>query len=286
MTPRSTASEPTNCGIAFGDTNAPTSTVCSPAPTSASMKAMRAATPTGVFSFWRPSRGPTSTMRTWSLISILSTCRLDFGEFDTLADDITDLAFDHLKHAGERRAQGLFHLHHFKGEDRRALFQVGAHLGQQCHDRARQRCDDLVFAGLLLVVAAKRIDPMQVEAAGPCAQIYFVAFDDRHNMGFDAMEREIDTPGSIGCSGEGHFAFAYRKRRWPLAVVQAHLLYGALPVAECKHPLSPANRHPASHAPGRIHLNARRFRFFIEDRSDGCAQFKIVRHWRGRREVL
>ena len=55
---------PTICGIAFGDTKAPTSTVCSPAPISASMKAMRSATLIGVFSFCRPSRGPTSTMRT------------------------------------------------------------------------------------------------------------------------------------------------------------------------------------------------------------------------------
>src|SRR5882724_12899164 len=204
LTPRSTWSEFTICGIAFGDTKAPTSTVCSPAPTSASMNAMRAATLTGVFSFWRPSRGPTSTMRTRSLISNLSACRLDFGELDALADDITDLAFDHLQHSGKRRAQGLFHLHHFEGQDRRALFERRADLGQQCHYRPRQRCDDLVLADLLLVVAAERIDPMQVEAAVTRTKIYFVAFHDRHDIGLHAGECEIDAPGGIGFGGEGH----------------------------------------------------------------------------------
>jgi len=105
-------------------------------------------------------------------------CRLDLGEFDALADDIPDLAFYHFQHAGERRAQGLFHLHHFEGEDRRALFEVGADFGQQRHHGARQRRHDLVLADLLLVVAAERIDPMQVKTAVAGAQIEFVAFDD------------------------------------------------------------------------------------------------------------
>ena len=81
------------------------------------MKAMRSATPTGVFSFCRPSRGPTSTIRNESLMLISRGNRLDLGEFDALADDIPDLAFYHFQHASERRAQGLLHLHHFEGED-------------------------------------------------------------------------------------------------------------------------------------------------------------------------
>src|SRR5258708_4600984 len=132
--PRNTESELTICGIAFGDTKAPTSTVCSPAPMSASMKAMRSATLTGVFSFCRPSRGPTSTMRTESLMRTSTGCsrrgRLDFGEFHAFPDDIADLAFYRLQHAGERRAQGLLHLHHFERENRRALLQRRADLGQ------------------------------------------------------------------------------------------------------------------------------------------------------------
>src|ERR1700674_701978 len=169
--PRSTASEFTICGIAFGDTKAPTSTVCSPAPTSASMKAMRSATLTGFFSFCRPERGPTSTMRTESLMLISRSCRLDLGEFDAFLHDIADLAFYHLQHARERRAQGLLHLHDFKRQDRCTLLQSCAHLGQQRHHSARQGRYDFVFADLLFIVAAERIDPMQVETAVACSQI-------------------------------------------------------------------------------------------------------------------
>src|SRR6266481_3852399 len=94
--------------------------------------------PTGVFSFCRPSRGPISIMRTLSLMLASRSCRLDLSEFEAFADDIADLAFDLLQYARIGRAQGLFHLHHFKGEDRRALLQSSALLGEQRHHRARQ----------------------------------------------------------------------------------------------------------------------------------------------------
>src|SRR5260370_9527304 len=165
MTPRSTKSEFTICGIAFADTKAPTSTVGSPALTSASINAMRSATLIGVFSFCRPSRGPTSTMRTESLMLISRSCRLDFGEFDAFLHDIADLAFHHLQHARERRAQGLLHLHDLERQDRCTLLQSCAHLGQQRHHGAPQGRYDFVFADLLFVVAAERIDPMQAETA-------------------------------------------------------------------------------------------------------------------------
>ena len=71
-----------------------------------------------------------------SLIGLL--CRFDFGEFDALADDIADLAFDLLQHARKGRAQGLLHLHDFQRQDRGALFQRRALLGQQRHHGARQ----------------------------------------------------------------------------------------------------------------------------------------------------
>src|SRR5258706_5785899 len=125
---------------------------------------MRAAMLTGVFSFCRPSRGPTSTMRTESLMLVSLICRLDLGEFDAFLHDIADLALDRLQDAGEWRAQGLLHLHDFKGQDRGALLQRRAHFGQQRHHGTRQRSYDLVLADLLLVVAAVPIDPAQVEA--------------------------------------------------------------------------------------------------------------------------
>src|SRR5665213_3618401 len=98
---------------------------------------MRSATLTAVFSFCRPSRGPTSTMRTWSLMLISSGSRLDLGELDAFLHDIADLAFDLFQHTGERRTQRLFHLHHFKGEYWRALLKRGALFGQQGHDGTR-----------------------------------------------------------------------------------------------------------------------------------------------------
>src|SRR5690349_18926410 len=140
LTRRSTSSEPTICGMAFGDTKAPTSTVLRPAATSASMKAIRAATPTGVFSFCRPSRGPISMMRTTLLMNLLA-CWFDLGELDTLADDIADLAPDRLQDAGERRAERLLHFHDLERQDRRTLLQRVALFGEQRHDGARQGCD-------------------------------------------------------------------------------------------------------------------------------------------------
>src|ERR1700753_3188188 len=123
--PRSTWSEFTICGIAFGDTKAPTSTVCNPASSSASMKAMRSSTLTGVFSFCRPSRGPTSKMRMVSLIKASRRRGFDFGELNAFLNDVADLAFDLLQNTRKRRPQRLLHLHHFEGQDRRALLQRG-----------------------------------------------------------------------------------------------------------------------------------------------------------------
>src|SRR5215813_9713539 len=99
-----------------------------PASSSFLTKAMRVAGLTGVFSFWSPSRAPISMMRTVSLISALR--RLDLGELDALLYDVADLALDRLQHPRERRAQRLLHLHDFKREDRCALFEPRALLGQ------------------------------------------------------------------------------------------------------------------------------------------------------------
>src|SRR5260370_10860778 len=107
------------------------------------MNAMRASTLTGVFSFCSPSRGPTSTMRTCSLIvwsheaQILRTEGLDLGEFDAFLHDIADLAFSSFQHACERRAQGLLHLHDLQGQDRLALLHPAPLLSPQAHFRAR-----------------------------------------------------------------------------------------------------------------------------------------------------
>src|SRR3984893_4251388 len=264
--PRSTASEFTICGIAFGDTKAPPSTVCSPAPTSASMKAMRSATLTGVFSFCRPSRGPTSTMRTKSLMLISRSCRFDFGEFDAFLHDIADLAFYRLQHAGEWRAQGLLHLHHFKRENGRALHQPRAHFRQQGHNGTRQPRHDLVFPDLLFVVTAERIDPMQIETAVAGSQIQFMTFDHGYYVGFHAAHRKTDPAVIPGRRCKGKFTLADRQRRRAAAVVQADLLRGLGRMPERKHPLPPADWHPNRPAPPPLRLRAGGFRFFGEGR--------------------
>ncbi len=92
-------------------------------------------------------------------------CRLDLGEFEPFADDIADLAFDCFQHPRERCAQRLFHLHHFKGQYRCAFLQGRPNFSQQRNYRAWQRRDDLVLTNLFIVIAAERIDPMQIEAA-------------------------------------------------------------------------------------------------------------------------
>src|SRR5450631_831444 len=284
--PRSTWSEFTICGIAFGDTKAPTSTVCSPAPTRAPMKAMRSATLTGVFSFCRPSRGPTSTMRTKSLMLISRSCRFDFGEFDAFLHDIADLAFYRLQHAGEWRAQGLLHLHHFKRENGCALLQPRAHFRQQGHDGTRQRRHDLVFADLLFVVAAERIDPVQVETAVAGSQIQFMTFDHGYDVAFHAVHCEIEPAIVPGRRCKGKFALADRQRRRTVAVVQADLLRRVGRMPERKHPLPPADWHPAGRAPRRMRLHADGFRFFGEDRRDGGAKLEIAWQSRWRRQIF
>src|ERR1700748_1096780 len=173
---------------------------------------MRSAGLTGVFSFCSPSRAPISTMWTASLIWT-SRGWLQLGELDALLHDIADLALDRLQGACERRAQGLLHLHHFEGEDRRALFQLGALLRQHGNNRARQRRHDLVLAGLFLGLAAERIDPMQLETAVASPQIKLVTFDNGCDPRRDAVQRQIDV-SSAGIrqhrDDEGLFAVPQR----------------------------------------------------------------------------
>src|SRR5437868_7864327 len=210
--------------------------VSRPAPTSASINAIRSATLTGVFSFCRPSRGPTSTMRTESLILISRSERLDLGEFDALAHDIADAAFYCLQHPRKRRAQGLLHFHDFKRQDRSSLFQLVPDFSQQRHYGARQRRNDFIFADLLFALAAERIDPMQIEAAVTRPQIKFMAFNDRNDLGFHAIERQVK-PALVGRRARGNdFALPDRQRRGPVAVCQPNLSFPALPVTKPEKP--------------------------------------------------
>src|SRR3954447_7349775 len=225
--------------------------VCRPAPPSASMKVMRSATLTDVFSFCSPSRGPTSTMRTESVMLISRRCRLDLGEFEPFADNIANLAFYRLQYAGKRSAQGLLHLHHLKGQDRGALLQRGPDLGQQRYHCAGQRRDDLVFTNLLFVIAAERIYPMQIEAAIARPKIQLVAFDDRDNMVFHPVKRQIKPAIVRSGRRKSYFLAIHRKSFGSPAIVEFYVLFGGLSLTESEKPLPPAHRRPTRTPPRR-----------------------------------
>src|SRR5580692_5155568 len=199
----------------------------------------------------------------------LPASRLDFGQFDTFADDIADLAFDGLQHARKRRPQRLFHLHDFQCQDRRTLLQLRPNLRQQRHDRPGQRRNNPILADLLLIVAAEWIDPMEFKATIARPQVKLMALNDRHDLRSDPVQREINTPGDTGHGIKADLAPANSKRRGPLAVMQYDFVLASLPLPEREHPLTPANRHPARGCPGRRLLVLGGFDFPMKDRSNG-----------------
>src|SRR5258708_4197866 len=101
---------------------------------------------------------------------------------------------------------------------------------------------------------------MQLETAVAGAQVWFVAFDDRDNMGFHAVEGKVESAVTGGGVGERKFALADRQRRGAIAICQAYLVLALMPTPELEHPLPSAHRHPARDLPGRIRLVARGFR--------------------------
>jgi hypothetical protein len=68
---------PLTCGTHFGETKEPASIVVNPVFASLSTSSIFVARGIVCFSFCNPSRGPTSTMRTWS-------ARLDAAEANVL----------------------------------------------------------------------------------------------------------------------------------------------------------------------------------------------------------
>src|SRR3954468_6421802 len=113
------------CGTHFGDTNAVASTERSPAAASRSISSSFTAVGTSPGSFCRPSRGPTSTMRT----RLFKRHQLRALEH-LLAGAVVDL----LHHAVRRRDDRVLHLHCFQDQERVALGDLGARLGQQLDD--------------------------------------------------------------------------------------------------------------------------------------------------------
>src|SRR5260370_10518851 len=188
-------------------------------------------------------------MRTESLMLFSRGYRLDLGESHALADDIADLAFYRFQHAGERRTQSLLHLHHFQRENWRALLQGGADFRRQRHHGTGQWRHDLVLADLFLGLAAERIDPMQIEAAIAGPQIKLMAFDHGDDMGFHAVDPEIETAGRASRRCEGEFALADRERGGANPGGQGFLGFGPPPLPRGKSPPPPAPPPPTHPSP-------------------------------------
>src|SRR3954469_16619650 len=84
--PRKTSAASANCGTHFGLTKLVASIVRSPVAERRSISAILSAVEIAVFSFCSPSRGPTSTMRTWDGIAMSCLQRHQHGiGFDEVA---------------------------------------------------------------------------------------------------------------------------------------------------------------------------------------------------------
>src|SRR5437762_11503801 len=92
-----------------------------------------------------------------------------------------------------------------------------------------------------------------------------MAFDHSDDAGFHAVERELESAVNGGRTGEGELVCVDRQHRETVAVFQGYLLFGSLPVAERKHPLPAADRHPARGPPRRMRVCVGGFSLVVED---------------------
>src|SRR5215207_4341986 len=116
------------CGTHFGETNAVASTAGRPASARRSMSSSLTAVGTSPGSFCKPSRGPTSTMRT----RLFKRHQLRTFKH-LLAGGVVNL----LHHPVARRRDGVLHLHRLEDQERIALADPRARLRQHLDDFAR-----------------------------------------------------------------------------------------------------------------------------------------------------
>src|SRR2546423_14685079 len=127
---------------------------------------------------------------------------------------------------------------------------------------------------------------MQIEAAVTRPQIKFMALNDRNDLGFHSVERQVK-PALIGRRACGNdFALPNRQRRGTIAVGQPNLSFRTLPVTKPEKSLPPAHRHPAWSQPRRTRLPPDDIGFFAGESRDGCAQPEMALYRRGRRKRL
>ena len=90
---------------------------------------------------------------------------------------------------------------------------------------------------------------MQLEAAVAGPQIEFMPFDVRHRARYGAIEGQFDFACGVDRISKAKFPFADRQGRRSSAIMQRHLVLGALAVTEGKRPLPSTDRHPAEGSP-------------------------------------
>src|SRR3954447_22707898 len=151
------------CGTHLGDTKAPASITGNPVSDSRSISSTLTASGTMAFSFWSPSRGPTSTIftRPGSAMS----CLLEDDQFGAVLDLIADGVADLPDPPFGGSLDGVLHLHRLHDDQRLTLGNVSARLGQHRDDAARHRGDQLATRSFCIFRTRQRLDQGQAVAA-------------------------------------------------------------------------------------------------------------------------
>src|SRR5262245_42047620 len=128
-------------GTHFGLTNAETSMTPWPASLRRSTNAILSAVAIRAASFWSPSRGPTSTMRTRVGIVIVVRGSFELDQADVRLDEVAGLAAHGLDSAVAGGAYRQLHLHRFEHDKSlaRGNLITGRHLEADDRRRTRRR---------------------------------------------------------------------------------------------------------------------------------------------------
>src|SRR3712207_1265879 len=108
------------CGTHLAETKLPASIAFNPVAERRSISSTLISSGTVFASFCRPSRGPTSTMRTRSGSRISALRRFQPDQLGPVLDQIADGEIDRGDHAVGGRDDGMLHLHRLERHERRA----------------------------------------------------------------------------------------------------------------------------------------------------------------------
>src|SRR6266702_2019481 len=125
------------------------------------MNSILVAVGTMAFSFCRPSRGPTSTMRTFFGNAMSAPTRLLFAieaqQFNAFSDLVSSGEEECFDATGGRCVDGALHLHGFKDHEWCAAVDEFAGLNEQGYDAPRHGSDEAALFGVMLAADFKRV---------------------------------------------------------------------------------------------------------------------------------